>query len=240
MTSITAPYRFRAPAESAPTGGQISPLRDVAAHTPVDFDSTLNPGLHNVFVQFAEVFDQNAVVNRSSFWVFGRTASPLSGPRMNFPLTVVINYDNASNEVTSAHTADALSAIDALQATLGLALKDVLAAAGVKKRTYYAWKKMAATSRPQTRSQGRLWEMLDTVETLSELVDQPVKRWLLADDNRLMLLKGGHFADLVRSAVPAGEGEVYRPSYRRGVEADIDIPVVPGAGGNVVTIPISR
>lgn len=242
MSTVMAVRPSVAAIETDSTGGVVSPLRDSLdwTHTPVELDSTFNPGLHYVFKCFDGAFDQSVALNQYSLFISHARTSTWNNWSMSVPVTVIVSDGKDVEAAPNTHTADTLSAIEWLQETLGLTLKDTLTAADVKKRTYHSWTKMAASSRPQTRSQGRLWELLDTVETLSELLDQPVKHWLLADNSRTAMLQDGDFADLVRSAVPAGAGEAFRPQYRLGVGAEADFPIMPGPGGKPVTVPISR
>ena len=78
-------------------------------------------------------------------------------------------------------------------------LKDVLAAASIKPRTYHSWAQPSA-SRPRLTSQGRLWALAQLVDDLPELLDVPIRQWVLADSERLTALRAGRFDELLEQA----------------------------------------
>lgn len=92
-------------------------------------------------------------------------------------------------------TDDAVATIDELAKRVGLPVKDILAAAGVKKSTYHSWKASGAPT-PRLASQGRLWEVAQFVEDFAELLGGPVRPWLHADEHRRRLFITGSFAEL--------------------------------------------
>jgi hypothetical protein len=92
-------------------------------------------------------------------------------------------------------TNDAVATIDELAKRVGLPVKDILAAAGVKKSTYHSWKAAGAPT-PRLASQGRLWEVAQFAEDFAELLGGPIRPWLHADENRRRLFSMGSFAEL--------------------------------------------
>lgn len=101
---------------------------------------------------------------------------------------------------TSAHQFDdVVDVVRDLQHRLGIDLKDVLAAASIKPRTYHSWAQPNAP-RPRLTSQGRLWALAQLVDDLPEILDVPIRQWLLADSERLMALRAGHFDELLEQA----------------------------------------
>lgn len=101
---------------------------------------------------------------------------------------------------TSAHKFDdVVDMVRDLQHRLGIDLKDVLAAASIKARTYHSWTKPSAP-RPRLTSQGRLWALAQLVDDLPELLDVPIRQWVLADPNRLTALRAGRFDELLEQA----------------------------------------
>ncbi|SNR59707.1 hypothetical protein [Blastococcus mobilis] len=109
----------------------------------------------------------------------------------------------ADDEVDAAISGrdDAVAVVDALTARLDLPVRDVLAAAGIRKSTFYTWKAPEAR-RPRVASQGRLWVLAQAVEDLEELVGGSLRGWLLADPARLPLLRRGELDALLRVAEP--------------------------------------
>ncbi len=101
---------------------------------------------------------------------------------------------------TSAHKFDdVVEVVRDLQHRLGIDLKDVLAAANIKPRTYHSWARPSAP-RPRLASQGRLWALAQLVDDLPEILDVPIRQWLLADPERLMILRAGCFDELLEQA----------------------------------------
>lgn len=117
--------------------------------------------------------------------------------------TVVIvdrpDVDAQLTDIPAAHGASpAIRAVEDIEARLGLPLQRVLKAAGVKRRTFYAWRKKPEVQ-PRVHSLGRLWSLGQCIEDLeSELPDVP--SWL-RDPQRLHLLERGNFDALIDLAV---------------------------------------
>jgi hypothetical protein len=78
-------------------------------------------------------------------------------------------------------------------------VKDVLAAAGVKKRTFQHWKRNPRT-RPRLGSQGELWALAQSVEVLLERHGTGLARWIAQEPARRELLRRGLHRDVVRAA----------------------------------------
>jgi hypothetical protein len=101
---------------------------------------------------------------------------------------------------TSTHKFDdVVDVVRDLQHRLGIDLKDVLAAASIKPRTYHSWARPSAP-RPRLTSQGRLWALAQLVDDLPELLDVPIRQWVLADSERLTALRAGRFDELLEQA----------------------------------------
>lgn len=127
----------------------------------------------------------------------------------------------ADDASVSGHD-DAVAVVDGLTTRLDLSVRDVLAAAGIRRSTFYTWKAPEAR-RPRAFSQGRLWSLAQAVEDLEELVGGSLRGWLLADPARLPMLRRGEFDALLRRAEPAASAEV------RGAPA---YPAAYGVGGD--------
>jgi hypothetical protein len=91
---------------------------------------------------------------------------------------------------------DAVELIQRLTELLGVPLKDVLAAAGIRPRTYHSWRKPNAP-KPRVGSQGHLWQLADSVADLSEHVGGDVRAWLHGRPERLRLLRAGELDELM-------------------------------------------
>ena len=115
---------------------------------------------------------------------------------------------------------DAVGLIERLADQLGLPVKDVLAAAGIRPRTFYAWRKPNAP-RPRVGSQGQLWQMADSLTELTEQVGGDLRAWLHARPERLTQLRAGHFDELAaastREQLAANTGEQVR-TYRTALD----------------------
>jgi len=165
----------------------------------------------------------------------------ISNANLAGPLQVVIigetsSEGNAASPV-DPETADPLKVFDRLQIELGVTQKDLLAATGIKRRTYYSWKK-PSTPRPRPRSLGALWHLADALVDLREEIGRPVAAWLHALPEREIALREGRFDDLVNLAVamPRPEQRAMGTSRRLGVTPDIDVPIVRTARPKVTVI----
>lgn len=111
------------------------------------------------------------------------------------PLAIYIDTTSPDTPASS----DVVVMIDKIVVATRMKRDDVLAAAGISRRTFYSWNRMAETSRPRLSSLGRLWQLADTVDDLTELVDD-VAKWLLRDESRRDLLRRGRFDELLIQA----------------------------------------
>lgn len=103
------------------------------------------------------------------------------------------------SETSADKLDDVVDVVRDLQRRLGIDLKDVLAAASIKPRTYHSWAQPSAP-RPRLTSQGRLWALAQLVDDLPEVLNVPIRQWLLADSKRLMALQAGRFDALLEQA----------------------------------------
>jgi hypothetical protein len=107
---------------------------------------------------------------------------------------------------------DAATIIAELADRVGLPVKDILAAAGVKKSTFHSWR-MPDGPRPRVASQGRLWELAQCVEDLEELLGGSARPWILADPARRERFRSGRFLDLVENFRSQPRPRLTAPSY---------------------------
>jgi hypothetical protein len=123
--------------------------------------------------------------------------------------------------------ADPLAVFDRIRDELAVAQKELLAAPGIRHRTYYSWKHLSMP-RPRPSSLGRLWHLADALADLREALERPVASWLHASPERMAAFKEGRFEDLVDLAVtmPKPSQRAHGTSRRIGVAADVEVPIV--------------
>jgi hypothetical protein len=94
---------------------------------------------------------------------------------------------------------DVVAVVEWLTRLLGVPDGDVLEAAKVKRRNWHNWKN---GSSPRLESQGQLWALVNSVRTLSDLLDGDLADWLrVGGVERRQLLKSGRHRQLVQEAV---------------------------------------
>lgn len=119
---------------------------------------------------------------------------------------------------------DAASVVRSLEDRLGLPLSQILQAAKIRRRTFYAWEAKAGTQ-PRLKSQGRLWALAQCVDDLEDVLGNSLRRWLSTDSERLRLLSGGHFDELTELAVRSVErGPAIMPRPASAVGEDVVLP----------------
>ncbi|MFF2389386.1 hypothetical protein [Agromyces sp. NPDC058104] len=218
------------PAIVAPgrTGTVYVTGRESITHTSVDTTGSVDPQLRNGFEQFAAALDTVPIlldlvlVSRSTRGGYLRGSTWPVG--LSFAVDSLLPAETADDPSTSG-ASDVVELVRSLEGELGLPLRDVLMAAGIKKRTFHSW--VGSKSRtPHLQSQGRLWLLADAVEDLRETLDQPIKNWLHARPERLALLRAGDFDALVDVSIEPARGEQYRPAFRAGVAEEVDMPVI--------------
>lgn len=199
--------------------------------TPV----TLGPAVANLreaFVQFSETFnpvhdlETVRIVRGGDEWYRTFTTNAyVSGA-----IHVLLVGESALSEKQSRidpETADPLVVFDHLQHELAVSQKDLLAATGIRRRTYYSWKKPSAP-RPRPASLGGLWHLADALIDLREELGRPVGAWLHASAEREAAFRDGRFQDLVDLAVamPTPNQRAMGTSRYTGVGPDIEVPIV--------------
>jgi hypothetical protein len=122
-----------------------------------------------------------------------------------------------------SRTADVLDAVEWMTRSLGVAERDVLAASGIRGRTYYNWKQNPDTS-PRTASQANLWNVVGSVAAIVDVLDNAAPSWFHADPGRLDSFRRGQHARLALLAA-AANADVRIPSETldaAGVEPSAD------------------
>lgn len=147
-----------------------------------------------------------------------REATPQSG---DFPLR---EPDSPHGEQSPSPTSPVANAVDQAVQRLGLPKEYVFDITGIASSTYYHWKRQPASFQPRLASQGRLWELMDFLDDLEELIDVPVSTWILGRPGRLDLLTEGRFSalleDLHAPRRSSSDDAEYLANYAVGAEAD--------------------
>ncbi len=109
----------------------------------------------------------------------------------------------ASPPGIASRTAAAVDVVRELMARLGLSQKDVLDAAGIRKRTFQDWVRNPSRQ-PRLSSEADLWALAQSVEAMADEFGADLERWLKAEPERIKLLRRGEHRELVRLARRGG------------------------------------
>lgn len=104
---------------------------------------------------------------------------------------------------SASRTAAVEDVVRELMARLGLSQKDVLSAAGIRKRTFQDWVKNPSRQ-PRLSSEADLWALAQCVEAIADEIGADLERWLKAEPERIKLLCRGEHRELVRFARRGG------------------------------------
>lgn len=110
----------------------------------------------------------------------------------------------------ASRAAAAVDVVRELMERLGLSQKDVISAAGIRKRTFQDWVKNPSRQ-PRLSSQADLWALAQSVEAMADELGADLERWLKAEPERINLLCRGEHRELVRLARRGGSDD---PSLR--------------------------
>lgn len=109
--------------------------------------------------------------------------------------------DEDDDDLEEGGQLDAVDAVERLAAQVGVTVKDVLRATGIKRSTFYSsWRKAGPDRRPRLASQGKLWAFVEAAADLDDLVGGGLRVWLLAEPRRLNAFLAGRFGELTRPA----------------------------------------
>lgn len=193
--------------------------------TPVALEPT-TPALRDAFIRFSETLEpiHDLEVVRVVLGGDSRHLTLISNASMSGRL-VVVRVGEAPR--VDPDTADALTVFERIRDELGVTQKDLLAATGIKRRTFYSWKD-TSTPRPRPSSLGRLWNLADALVDLREVLERPIAAWLHSSPERLAAFKEGRFEEIVDSAVamPHPTEKAQGSSRRIGVAADVEVPLM--------------
>lgn len=203
------------------TGGPAGSTPAIVQHTPVDMSGAVDPYVRFALECFAELFDVTPRVRPV-------TSLGASSSFNEYLESSIFAFDSIDGSLGAAAAStpneNVVALIRGIENELGLPLKDVLAAAGIKKRTFHSW--VSGTARtPQLRSQGQLWQLVDALEDIRNAVQGPMGAWLKSDRGRMAFLREGLLDQLVDASLPARTANDYRPS-RRGITDDFEMPVI--------------
>lgn len=209
---------------------------DPADTTPVALATTAS-ALRDAVLQFSEALEP--IHNNESIRVV--STAPFSGTvvvlRVGKTAVDALAAINALAAVNAQAGADPLTVFERVRAELDVTQKDLLAATGIKKRTYYSWKNPSGP-RPRPSSLGRLWHLADALVDLRDALDRPIAAWLRSSAPRMTAFKQGRFDDLVELAVamPKPAAKAHGTSRRIGVAADIEVPIVKTGKPNITVV----
>lgn len=211
--------------------GSGSAAARVADHTSLDVADLLDPVLRRAVDYFASALDVTSSPD-CEYVVVGTTGNrrgfmlgSASAARWELPFVLVNSLSVDAEDELDAESQSAADAIRSLADELHVPVKDVLEAAGIKKRTFHSWAKPNGP-RPRVTSQGRLWHLVSTAHDLRTVLDTPPHVWLHASPDRLALLRRGQFDDLVDLAFGRHTEVERRAAIRQaGLRPDIDVPI---------------
>lgn len=235
-TTTVMPYLGSAtPLLPIPKWGRAQSIAEEADVTPLALDPTA-PALREAVLHFSEVFeplhDQDSV-RIVCAGVLGSRAlisnTPISGP------VVVLKVGEATR--VDPEEAEPLAVFDRIQDELAVTQKELLAATGIRRRTYYSWKN-PSTPRPRPSSLGRLWHLADALVDLRETLGRPIAPWLHSSPERLAAFREGRFEDLVDLgvAMPKPSRRAHGTSRRIGIAADVEVPIVKTSAPKVTVV----
>ncbi|PQM50311.1 hypothetical protein C5U48_20755 [Mycolicibacter virginiensis] len=200
--------------------------------TPVSLNPAA-PTLREAFERFSETFDPVHDHEIVRVVLSGDAYRSTLFSRASVTGRVFVLSVGETREV-DPNTAEPLAVFERIQTELAVTQKDLLAAVGIKRRTYYSWKN-PSTPRPRPSSLGRLWHLADALVDLRDALDRPVAAWLHSAPERMAAFREGRFEDLVDLAVaaPKPTGKSRGNSRHTGVAADVAVPVVKTARSRV-------
>jgi hypothetical protein len=133
---------------------------------------------------------------------FEITFSPVSPETIIFTRVIQDGVHGAFADGRSS----VVGTIERLSALLGVPVKDVLAGAKIRKRTFQYWKRNPGT-RPRLESQGEVWALAQGIEVLQEHLGKDLANWM-AQSPRRDMLRQGRYDELVQLATtPPGLDE---------------------------------
>jgi hypothetical protein len=174
----------------------LGPLRDAGVRTlRSEWDEVLARVDSALLATDVSVSDDlNAEETRFFAWI----ASSDSLRRVIEVSVIAPVVERAMSFESAEPMTSAVEAVQNLVDDLRLPLKRVLAAAGIKRRTFYMWRESVGVD-PRVKSVGRLWALEQCVEDLKTVVPD-VALWL-HDEGRLTLLERGEFDHVLDLAV---------------------------------------
>jgi hypothetical protein len=219
---------------SAKSGRRHETPEEIDA-TPLSLGQT-PPALREAVLQFTEAFD--SFYDQEIFRVVcagALGARTLISNRLLSNPVLILEVGEISR--VDPERAYPLVAFDQIQGELAVTQKELLVATGIRRRTYYSWKKPAAP-RPRPSSLGRLWRLADALVDLRETLERPIAVWLHTSPERMAAFREGRFEDLVDFAVamPESSKRGHGTSRRVGIAADVDVPIIKAGRPRVTVI----
>jgi hypothetical protein len=136
-------------------------------------------------------------------------------------------------------SADAVATVYEISRRLGLPVRDVLSAAGMRKSTFYTWTSPEAP-KPRVASQAKLWQLAQFVEDIEALLGGSARRWLLGGVERLEMLGKGRFDDLLDELHKRAPNSDFPPTYAESYAVGGDHAVAEDSGETMTRRRIGR
>jgi hypothetical protein len=225
-TTMVTPYIGSAtPWLLSPKWRSPQPAAEPTEATPLALDPAA-PALREAVRQFSEAFESFHDQESVRVVCAGNFGSRTLISNVAFSGRLLVLKVGESSRVDREQP-DPLIVFDRIQGELAVTQKELLAATGIRHRTYYSWRNLTMP-RPRPASLGRLWHLADALVDLRETLERPVAAWIHASPERMAAFKEGRFEDLVDLAVtmPKPSQPAHGVSRRIGVAADVDMPVV--------------
>lgn len=234
-TTVTQYLDSATPWLLSPQWRFFRPAAEEADATPLALNPTA-PALRQAVLQFSETFDllhDQEVIRVMCAGSFGARTLISNAPVSGSLLVLRVGETTCADPEKT----DPLTVFDRIQGELAITQKDLLAATGIRRRTYYSWK-TPSTPRPRPSSLGRLLHLADALVDLREALERPVAAWLHASPERIAAFREGRFEDLVNLAVmmPKPSHPTHGTSQRIGVAADVEVPIVKTGRPKVTTV----
>ena len=153
-------------------------------------ETSSSPRLRDVFAHFSGALDPCSW-DQVLVAVFKNLDGQMSLPGSALWLTAPCTFIDAvleDDDQRADETADVVDAFERIRNQLGLTQKEMFKATGIHKRTFHSWVNKPAGSRPRVASLGRLWELADAADDLSDTLEQQLPRWLRTNKRRIAAL----------------------------------------------------
>jgi hypothetical protein len=94
----------------------------------------------------------------------------------------------------------AYQAVRFIERSMGIPVGDVLASAGINRRTFYNWQE-SGVRQPRLTSEGRLWKLSQLTQDLTTLLGDNLPQWMRIRPERREWLREGKYDELLASVM---------------------------------------